>query len=897
MIRSCGVVALLASVAGPGWAQDANEIKVAVAEVLPRSPDSARYRITWTPPEDTEDLRHYLLQLVQGSGPLASHEVRPPRTVDTVALALPAAGDSLGPLLARVRMVDKDGALSRWARSGSWWLRHAESKEPEEDALADGGPAVPAETADRAAEAAAPEVSGAPADSLAEVAEEPADFLAKGDEGEAAGPVTRPMLRATKLTGGGITLDGILSEPAWATADSITKLITIEPEEGGVPAGQTVVKVLVTATALIVGARCYDPDPDGIVSFTKARDSELDEEDHIVLILDTFQDGRSGYVFAVNPSGSRFDGLVTAQGVEVNSNWDAIWEARTSRDKTGWSVELRIPIESISFRKDLNSWGFNIERRVQRLQETSRWSGANLDYEITQTNHTGLLTDLGTFDLGLGLTIRPALIGDGARPEPGRSTDVSGDVSLDVTQRLGSNLLASLTVNTDFAETEVDARQTNLSRFEILFPEKRSFFLEGSDIFEFGLGLDEANLVPFFSRRIGLVDPVEGESEKIPILVGAKVNGRVGNTNLGGLVMRTNNVDNLGVPEATMGVVRVKQNVLGQSTVGMIATFGDPLGRGNSWLAGVDATYQTSGFLDEKNLLVGVWGLRNNRNGLEDEKYAYGMRVDYPNDLVGVGLTSITIGDGVQPSLGFAPRTGVRLWQAGVDYNPRPSWGFVHQMYHELGLELFTDLDNRWESYEVKINPFDWLLKSGDRVTFKILPQGDRPPEDFDVFESPAETVTIPAGSYEWTRFSLVGAAAEKRLVSGEFTYEFGRFYDGHLKTIEGTVAIKPWPVLTVELSGERNSGALPTGDFTQYLFSSRVEVKPTADFQVSSFVQYDNESRSLGANTHLRWTFHPLGDLFVVYNHNLVRSLGQRQRLEFESSQLLVKVQYSFRF
>jgi hypothetical protein len=347
-----------------------------------------------------------------------------------------------------------------------------------------------------------------------------------------------------------------------------------------------------------------------------------------------------------------------------------------------------------------------------------------------------------------------------------------------------------------------------------------------------------------------------------------------------------------------MGAVRIKQDVLAQSTVGMIATFGDPLGRGGSWLAGVDATYQTSEFLGDKNLIVGVWGLRNNRDGLQGNKNAYGLRVDFPNDLVGAGLTFITIGDGMEPSLGFAPRTGVRLYEAGVDYNPRPSWGFVRQMFHEVGLSLYTDLDNRWETYEVKINPFDWQLESGDRVTFKILPQGDRPPEDFDVFESPSEVVTIPAGSYNWTRFRVEGASAEKRKVTGQIAHEFGHFYDGYLKTIEGSVAFKPLPELTVELTGERNSGALPSGDFTQYLFGGRVEVKPSADFQVGSFVQYDNESRSLGSNTRLRWTFNPLGDVFVVYNHNMQRTtLGTRESFKFDSNQLLVKVQYALRF
>ncbi|HEV8265307.1 MAG TPA: DUF5916 domain-containing protein [Gemmatimonadales bacterium] len=714
-------------------------------------------------------------------------------------------------------------------------------------------------------------------------------------EASAQGPDgARPALRVGAVAQHGITLDGVLSEPLWTTVDSISNLITVEPEEGKVPTGRTVVRVLVTATDIIMGVRCYDPEPRAIVSFTKARDIELDEEDHIVIILDTFQDGRSGYVFAVNPDGARFDGLISAEGEDVNSNWDTAWEARTARDDQGWSIEIRIPIKSISYKQGLTSWGYNVERNIQRLQEISRWSGISLDIEIYQTSRAGLLTDLPRFSQGRGLTIRPSMIGNLNREEPAAPSEFTGDLSVDVTQRVGTNLTASLTYNTDFAETESDARQTNLTRFDILFPEKRAFFLEGSDIFEFGLGLDDANLLPLFTRRIGLLNPEEGDAEKIPILLGGKLNGRIGNTNLGTLVVRTESLDS--VPGTTMGVVRVKQNVFEESSVGVIATAGDPLGQTGSWLAGADFTYRTSRFLGDKRLLVGVWGLRNDRDGLTGNKNAYGFKVDYPADLFNFALTSVTIGDAVQPSLGFAPRTDVRVWDVGIDYDPRPSWGLVRQMYHGASLVLFTDLGNEWETYEGTIKPFDWLLESGDRLGFELQPQGDRPPEDFAVFETEADTVTIPAGSYQWTRYAVTGTLAEKRRVSGQFTYAFGTFYGGHLQTIEGTLTLKPSPLFSVELATERNHGDLPGGQFTQSLYGGRLEVKPSADFQVSSFLQYDNESRSFGTNTRLRWTFHTLGDLFVVYNHNLLRSLGTRERFGFESNQFLVKLVYGVR-
>lgn len=427
----------------------------------------------------------------------------------------------------------------------------------------------------------------------------------------------RPSLQVGTLPEGGIRLDGVLDEAAWATADSIPHLTEIEPEEGGDPAGQTVVKVLANEEAVIFGISVQYPDSVQIVSFTKARDAELRSEDHVKLVLDTFLDGRSGYVFAINPSGARYDALVADRGEGENEDWDAIWDAATARTSHGWSAEVWIPAKSLIFEEGLHTWGFNVQRRVQALQETDRWASPERDYEITQTNRAGILTGLPKFDLGLGLSVRPSVTAGTGVPAPGADRDDSVEPSLDVTQRIGANLLASLTVNTDFAETEVDARRTNLTRFPLFFPEKRTFFLEGADIFDFGLGLGR-DIVPFFSRRIGLF-----RGEEVPIRAGLKLNGRIGKASIGALAVRTGEVPTLLpdstpgllVPDATMGVVRLKQNVLRESSVGFIGTFGDPQGLGGSWLAGADFTYQTSRFRGDKNFLVGVWALTLDRMG------------------------------------------------------------------------------------------------------------------------------------------------------------------------------------------------------------------------------------------------------------------------------------------
>ncbi|MFL5488278.1 MAG: DUF5916 domain-containing protein, partial [Gemmatimonadaceae bacterium] len=436
--------------------------------------------------------------------------------------------------------------------------------------------------------------------------------------------LVRPAVRLAQ-TMDEIRLDGRLTEPAWTTADPIGGLTQVEPNEGVAPTMRTVVRVIATADAIIIGVRADDSEPSRIVSFARQRDAVLDSEDHIKIVLDTYLDGRSGYVFAVNPNGARYDALVAGQGGGENSSWDAIWEAATARTPTGWSAEILIPLKSLLFRPGLTQWGLNVQRRIQRLQETDRWASADRDLRVTQTSRAGLLTNLPLFGLGLGLSIRPSVTGGGARDSATASVRNLSHASLDVTQRLGTNSLASLTVNTDFAETEVDQRRVNLSRFPLFFPEKRTFFLEGADIFDFGLGLSsDLDVIPFFSRRIGLI-----EGKQVPIDVGTKVNGRIGGTNFGALVARTRDVDSLPTT-ATMAVVRVKQNVLGESSIGFIATSGDPLERRNSWLIGPDLTYGTSHFRGDKNFLVGLWGLAMGRADLRNgDRTAAGFKIDY----------------------------------------------------------------------------------------------------------------------------------------------------------------------------------------------------------------------------------------------------------------------------
>jgi len=690
----------------------------------------------------------------------------------------------------------------------------------------------------------------------------------------------QPALRAGALLGP-IRVDGRLDEPCWQDAPAISNLIMVEPRVGAVPTLRTEVRVLAGLHALVIGVRCEDDPAHEITSFTKERDGDLEQEDHVLVVLDPLRDGRSGYVFEVNPGGARYDGLVSGGGGDVSSSWDGVWEAGTQRDASGWTLEMRIPVASIGCGSSSRTWGFNVQRRLQRLLEVSRWANPRPDFQITQTSRAGLLTDLPDFDLGWGMSVRPAVISGSHRSRAARH-DEDLDVALDATQQLGPSARASLTVNTDFAETEVDARQTNLTRFPLFFPEKRTFFLESADVFEFGSGLDEA-VIPFFSRRIGLV-----AGQAVPIVAGLTTTGRLAGTGFGGLVVHTD--EELGLaPETTVGVVRAKQNVLRESWVGGLGTVGDPLGRSGSWLGGADFTYQTSHFRGSKNLLVGLWGLETGREDLSGDRSAAGVTIDYPNDLWNLSLTHRRIGDGFDPSLGFVPRRAVRSYEAGAEFAPRPQALGIHRMFFEFYPSLFTDLHDDWESYEVFVAPVNWRLETGDRFEFNVVPQGEHLVEPFEV----ADGVSILPGSYHWRRYRLEAGAAAKRRLSGQLTWWFGGFYGGTLDQIQLESSWTPSAVVTFLLSGEEDIGRLPEGQFDQTLLGVKTRLNLSPNLQLNSFVQYDSESRLLGGNTRLRWTFRPVGDLFVVYNHNLSRP---ENRFQFESSQLLVKLQYAWR-
>lgn len=676
-----------------------------------------------------------------------------------------------------------------------------------------------------------------------------------------------------------IKIDGDITEDSWMLADSIYLFKSIEPVEGGTPSFGTVARVLADQKNIYIAITCYDPEPSRIVTYSKARDSELEDEDHVKIVFDTYSDGRNGYIFAVNPFAARYDAIVSNNGEGENENWDAIWEARARVNGDSWTVEIKIPVSSLTYKKDLDHWGFNVERKIERLMEVDRWTALSRDYKMGQTIHSGLLAGLPGFNIGMGLTPTLSTIGKVSRSADGKPV-YNWNNSLDIMKKITPDITAQVTVNTDFAETEVDSRQTNLTRFPQMYPEKRQFFLEGSDIYDFGLGLGQS-FMPFFSRRIGL-----SSGKEVPVKWGAKLNGKIENTQFGLLVNETDEVESL-VPGSATGVLRIKQNIFKESSFGIISSVGDPEGRADSWMAGANFTYRTSEFRGDKNFLAGIWALSNDREDLTGGKSAFGIRLALPNDLWDMSAEYRRIGEAFDPSLGFVPRKGINFLNLSADFLPRPDNKLIRKYIFESRFSLYTDLDMQWESYDLFTAPIHFLMESGDRFEFNIRPAGESLKEPFEI----SDGVVIDQGDYHWTRYRFEVETASKRALSGQATWWFGGFYGGNLDQLEIEMTWRPLPSLILELSYEKNIGRLPAGNFVQDLISSRVQLNMTSNLNFSTYIQYDNESDSMGSYSRLRWTFTPRGDLYLVYKHNMIRDITERWA--YESNQLIVKLSF----
>ena len=684
-----------------------------------------------------------------------------------------------------------------------------------------------------------------------------------------------------------LNVDGRIEPGEWDFAGPPIRLTQQDPDPGEAPTEETDIWVARNGEFIYFAIRCHDKEPRKVVASTMARDGEVEDDDYVSLLLDTFLDRRSGYVFEINPAGAKRDGL--AKGEEADYSWDGIWDGRASRDADGWAAEIRIPTKTIAFKPGLSTWGFNAERMVRRKREMDRWSGARLDAHFMNPAEAGLLHGMEGLVQGHGYSIRPyASFRTESNMVEGTPRQNTGDFGFDVYKSLTSNLNAVFTYNTDFAETEADTRQINLTRFPLFYPEKRSFFLEGSNIFDFGIGLRQ-NFIPFFSRRIGLVS-----GEQVPVLAGGKLWGRVGGTSVGVLDVET---DTYGSPDLSLGrqnllAARVKQDLWDQSYFGVMVTNGDPTGAGDNTLVGADFVYQTNKLWGDKNFAAGGWAMYSHNDLNGDRPYGWGFGVDYPNDLVDTALLFQSFGDTLDPALGFLPRPGTHHLEYFGDLGPRPhKWG-IRKFMWSWGADFWWQQAGRLESRELSATPLGILWDTGEFLMTGYSSEYEYLQEPFEI----SDGIVIPAGSYLFDRAHFMFETANFRWWRFEVGSSFGTFYDGHLENYEGEFALKPNASFQTAFSLEYVSGRLSGGKFIQRLMGLQLNYDFSPEVTLSTFTQYDNESEELGTNIRFRWTVTPGTDLLLVYNRGWTHVPDESLRLPPAYDQFVVKFVYTWR-
>ena len=695
----------------------------------------------------------------------------------------------------------------------------------------------------------------------------------------------QPAVEAERVSSA-IRLDGLLDEEAWARARVITGLVQVEPVQGATPSEATEIRIVFDAANLYFGVTCRDRTPSAIVSTQLGRDAELEVDDHVVIVIDPFLDQRNGFFFIVNPAGARTDGQISNNSRNLSTEWDGIWDARARITPDGWAVEIAIPFKSLRFRPGQSVWGLNIERQIKRRQEIVRWSGARNDVWVSNLSAAGRLDGLEGLQQGKGLDIRP-YVSSGEK-----NGDWTSKIGLDVAKSITPNVTAVGTVNTDFAETEVDSAQVNLTRFPLFFPEKRTFFLEGAGVYDVA-GLAPAggqgpppDLLPFHSRTIGLY-----RGQEVPVLAGGKISGRQSGYNIGVLDVQTKDaaLRSGDLTAQNLFAMRVSRNILEQSWVGVIATRGDPSGAGDNSLLGLDARFATSSFRGGQNLSLELFAMRTD-DSASGSDYAYGVKAEYPNDRWQAMMGFMQIGDGFRPALGFAPRTGIRKMTADLGFSPRPHRFGIRQIQLTASPSVVTDLDWRTESWDVFTHLPQIEFDSGEEIALQVIPTFERLAEPFEIQPG----IVIPPGSYRWTQWQVEVSTASKRPWVVGVEMSRGGFYTGTMTQFSSEITLKPSRYLAVAAQLQLNDVSLPEGEFVAKVVSTRLDLRASTNVTWSNQVQYDTDSRLLGFQSRFRWILKPGNDIFFIVGRGWVKRLDGHYAREFDSGS--AKLQYTFR-
>ncbi len=690
-------------------------------------------------------------------------------------------------------------------------------------------------------------------------------LVAPGSKGTYRG---RPDIAAVRIDQVPV-IDGHLIDEVWELAQPAGEFLQKEPKQNIPHSQRTEFRVIYNDDALFIGVWCFDTEAGKIIAHTMERDVMMRYEDMVNITLDTFQDRRNGYVFTVNPNGARGDATVS-NNTSRNGEWDGAWTAKCRKYSWGWSAEVAIPFKSLSFDGDNNIWGINIYRNIGRSGERGQWANSRRTSRSYHVSECGNLTGLRDLKQGMGLDITPYLTGKFRKDYNSSDSDLLGDFGTDIRYRLTPSLTALASINTDFAETEIDSRQLNLSRFPLFFPEKRQFFLEDSGIFGFGGGessrrrssdSSDALLMPFFSRRIGL----STDGRITPIQFAGKLTGRIKDYNVGILDAVVDGDNNL--RNAFVG--RVSRNVFEQSSFGFLTTIGDPNSDNMNSLTGVDFQYRNTDFMGGHTFEVNLYTLGSYTEGTGGMEPAWATNAKLYDRNIELSASVIEIGRNFNPAMGFVRRRGTRRHMLEADftkYFEEVSW--LRNTRHGYEAELYTDLGNDVVNTQQTFNLASLSFESQELLSLSVSHFTDRPIENFDI----SDGTLIPSGNYDWWNAKLSLNTGLYRKLAAANSYTVGGFYDGDRQQISSKIIYRPTKRISVALNYSLNLIDWEHFDDSVInLVSGRFQYSFTPDLTLYNLVQYDDISHSIGLNSRLQWEYKPGAKMFLVLNQGYV--------------------------
>ena len=679
-------------------------------------------------------------------------------------------------------------------------------------------------------------------------------------------------------------IDGVLDDDVWKAATVISDLHQFQPVDHGQPSEDSIFYISYNDNYFFVGARLNDSEADRIIARQLVQGGGLGSDDSFEFILDTFNNGRTGYHFQVNPNGIRREGIYENPN-DLNRDWTGIWQVESRVDEQGWTAEVAIPFTTLNFDPESEEWGFTIARTIARKNEDMAWSSFNRRINPTTT---GLVSGIQDIRQGKGLDIIPSVTLATSEDYTSGITEQRFDPSLNVFYKITPNLTGAVTFNTDFSATEVDNRQVNLSRFSLFFPEKRDFFLQDLDIFSFG-GLNQ-NGIPFYSRRIGL----SRSGNPVDIDAGVKLTGRVGRWNVGGLAVNQGEFDSLDSQNVFVG--RAAANVLSESSVGVILTHGDPTSETDNTVAGMDFRYQNTRFSDSHSLRGNFWYQQSDTEGLTGDDKAFGLQasMETQNNGFGGNMNYEYFGDDFNPALGFANRRGVesinfggsgRYFFRGHKYlrNVFSFMRFGHTRY--LDTKEMQSENWFWRMLNFNTNRGDQLGVGGFRNR-----EGLR--NDFTIRPG----FVIPAGDYTFSGFQMEARLSNQREFSPGFSLNIGDYYNGKRMQINARADWRPNEHINLGLNYNYQDIELPDGAFDVRIISANANYAFNSKWSWINLIQYDNFSNGVGLNSRLRWNPQAGEDLYVVVNYNF-DSEGTFSELSSNNSEIVLKYTKNFRF